>query len=91
MKKLISKISETPENIKLITTKLIVHVLTIIGVVYYWETLNSFWLWTMISGIFIISAIGGEAYLHRYCTHNSFELSKPLKTIVQLQEVSLLV
>ena len=82
MKKLITKISEVPQNIRLITASAVVHILTIVGIVYYWDTLDFFWFWVMISGILIIGCIGGEAYLHRYCTHNSFELSKPLKSII---------
>tara|TARA_X000001036_G_scaffold95657_1_gene88324 strand:- start:209 stop:1417 length:1209 start_codon:yes stop_codon:yes gene_type:complete len=82
MRKLISKIIEIPENIKFITMLAIVHVLTLVGVIYYWETFNSFWLWIMIIGILLVSTIGSECYLHRYCSHDSYQLSKPLRTII---------
>ena len=51
MIKLITKIIEAPSNIKFVTMLILIHVLTIVGVIYYWETFNSFWLWIMISGI----------------------------------------
>jgi len=79
MKKLITKIINIPENFKFITMLAIVHVLTIVGTVYYWETFNNFWLWIMISGILLVSTIGSECYLHRYCAHNSYQLSKTTK------------
>ena len=82
MKKLITKIIDTPENFKFITMLAVVHVLTLVGVIYYWETFNSFWLWIMISGILLVSTIGSECYLHRYCSHDSYQLSKPLKNII---------
>lgn len=82
MRKLISKIIKIPENFKFITMLAVIHVLTLVGVIYYWETFNSFWLWIMMSGILLVSTIGSECYLHRYCSHNSYQLSKPLKTII---------
>jgi len=82
MKRLVSKIIDIPDNLKFITMLSIVHVLTIVGTVYYWETFNNFWLWIMISGILLVSTIGSECYLHRYCAHSSYKLSKTLKTII---------
>ena len=82
MRKLISKIIEIPINIKFITMLTIIHVLTIVGVIYYWETFNAFWFWIMISGILLVSTMGSECYLHRYCSHKSYQLSKPFKVIL---------
>ena len=60
------------DHIKLLTSMLLVHLITIIGLYFYWD---STWLWASLLGIILFGALGIEGYCHRLLSHKSFTVS----------------
>jgi stearoyl-CoA desaturase (delta-9 desaturase) len=51
------------------------------GVIYYW---NPYWLLLSVLGVFLFVSIGFECYLHRYLTHRTFQVAKPVEVLMHL-------
>ena len=60
------------DHIKLLTSMLLAHLITIIGLYFYWD---STWLWASLLGIILFGALGIEGYCHRLLSHKSFTVS----------------
>jgi fatty-acid desaturase len=56
-------------------------VLGIAGLVYFWDPL---WLLVTLLGVFLFVSVGLECYLHRFLTHRSFEVNKPVEVFMHL-------
>lgn len=50
--------------------------LAVVGVVYYWSPI---WLLLTVLGVFLFVSLGIECYLHRYLSHQSYKVSKPVE------------
>lgn len=60
---------------------LLIHILTIAGLIYYWDPI---WFIGTVLSIVLIGTISYECYLHRYVAHNSYSISKPLEILCHI-------
>ena len=67
---------------QLLLTQLIMQIATFVGIYYYWGTFTILDYFIIFIFIFFFAVVLLETFLHRYCSHNSYQLSKPLKTII---------
>jgi stearoyl-CoA desaturase (delta-9 desaturase) len=70
----------SPHN-RLVLLMFATQVLAVVGVAYYWDPA---WLLVSLLGVFLFVSVGLECYLHRYLTHRSFGVSKPLEVLMHL-------
>lgn len=70
----------SPHN-RLVMLMFTTQFLAVLGVVYYW---NPYWLLLSLVGVLFFVSIGLECYLHRYLTHRSFTLAKPIEVFMHL-------
>jgi len=70
----------SPHN-RLVTLMFVSQALAIAGVWYYW---NPVWLLATAVGVFLFASLGLECYLHRYLSHASYKVSKPMEAFLHM-------
>ena len=59
---------------KMLVLQIAIQLLAVMGAIYYWNTFNIWWGIVIFLGIIIFAFSSLCCYLHRYCSHKSFEL-----------------
>lgn len=61
-----------------------VQILVALGAVGYlvWADLDMRWLWATLGIVALFNVVLVEAYLHRYCTHRSYEMPKSIEVVL---------
>lgn len=72
-----------PHN-KLVTLMFTTQILTVVGLFVYWDPI---WLLASVLGIFLFVSVGTECYLHRYLSHQTYKVSKPVEIFMHICSV----
>jgi len=75
---------------KMLVLQITIQLLTVMGVIYYWNTFNIWWGLVTFLGITIFAFCGLCCYLHRYCSHKSFELDINTERVLHFLSILLM-